>query len=243
MALISYFSSETLSAFLCRSNYWAKKNRNAYPVKIAEAISDLYDWIDCPCDDDCNCKKYQCKKHLVRKKGLAFDRCYDHFLDCYVDSKAQESVRGGRTSGRGYRAVEATDKIRDNWNNISAISSRKHLLCSNWSEPIYESLAHSFRPDLKTIYHAKWLSLLCFDTYVAYDVGSVALMKRDFSNPPDYHELIKHIRQDIIHHLDKTGATLQAFREYDNPREFFNQIPINSPMALGNVIDNLYLTL
>jgi len=93
MGLISYFSAETLSEFLRRSNYWAKKNRNAYPVKIHKAISNLYEWIDCPCGNECEFKKYQCQKHLVRKTGIVFDVCYNHFLECYVDSKAQGAVR------------------------------------------------------------------------------------------------------------------------------------------------------
>jgi hypothetical protein len=243
MALISYFSSETLSEFLRRSNYWAKHNRNAYPLKIHKAISDLYEWIDCPCDNDCKCKKYQCEKHLVRKTGLPFDVHYDHFLECYVDSKIHEAVRQGKPAGRGKRAVKATDKIRDNWAEISAISSKKHLLCSNWCEPLHESLARDFRPSPETIYRAKWLSLLCFDTFVAYDNGSVALLKRDFQNPTDFFDLMKRIRQDIMTHLENTGATLKVFRQYDNPSEFFKEIPAHSPKPLGNIIDKLYLTL
>jgi hypothetical protein len=164
-------------------------------------------------------------------------------LNCYVDSKAHEAVRQGRVSGRGYRAVEATAKIRDNWAEISSISSKKHLVCSNWCEPVHESLARDFRASPDTIYPAKWLSLLCFDTFVAYDNGSVALLKRDFKNPTDYMDLMKGIRQDIINHLGNTGATLQDFREYDNPSEFFSEIPRNSPRPFGNIIDKLYLTL
>ena len=243
MALIGYFSSETLSAFLRRSNYWAKHNRNAYPVKIYKAILDLYEWIDCPCDNDCECKKYQCTKHLVRKRDIPFDVYYNHFLNCYVDTRAHNALRHSRNSGRGRRSVEATNKIRRIWPKISVISCYKHLVCSNWCEPIYKSLACDFRPDSKTLYHAKWMSLLCFDTFTAYDNGSVALLKRDFNNPINYYDLMVGIRQDIINHLRNTGATLQDFREYDNPSEFYNEIPKNRPKPLGNIIDKLYLTL
>jgi len=243
MALISYFSSETLLAFLRRSNYWAKHNRNFYPVKIHKAILELYEWIDCPCDEDCECKNYQCAKHLVRKNNMPFDVYYGHFLNCYVDKKAHNAVRQGRTSGRGKRAVKATAIIRSIWPEISAISSNKHLLCSNCCEPIFASLARDFRPDSDTLYNAKWLSLLCFDTFTAYDTGSVALLKRDFNKPIDYLTLMVRIRQDIIDHLLNTGATLQDFRDYDNPSEFFNEIPEGSPKPLGNIIDKLYLTL
>ncbi|MCE5211813.1 MAG: hypothetical protein LLG40_09695 [Deltaproteobacteria bacterium] len=243
MSLISYFSSETLIEFLRRSNYYAKQNRNEYSLKIYKAISDLYDWIDCPCNDDCNCKKYKCEKHLVRKKGVTFDDYYKHFLDCYVDSRSHDVVRKGRSSGRGSKSNQATNDIEDDWANISANTSKTHLLCSDWCDPLFESMARNFRPSGDTIYRAKWLSILCFDTFAAYDNGSVALLKRDFKKPPDFFNLMKRIREDIIIHLDKTGKSLQDFRKYDNPSEFFDAIPNDSLRPIGNIIDKLYLTL
>ena len=242
MSLLGYFPGKTLSDFLRRSNYWAMQNRNSYPVKIHKAISDLYDWIDCPCDNGCDCKKYQCEKHLVRKPDIDFNIFHRHFLECFVDFRAHDAVSQGRISGRGYRAVEATRRIRDDWGTISCIPTRTHLLCSNWREPEYEVLA-DFKPNNGTIYRAKWLSILFFDTFVAYDTTSVALLNRDFKKPPYYLTLIERIRQEIIAHLEKTGCTLQAFRRYDNPSEFFDEIPKESPRPLGDIIDKLYLTL
>jgi hypothetical protein len=152
-------------------------------------------------------------------------------------------VRRGKVSGRGYRAVEATEQIRDKWVEIYALSCKTHLLCSNWCEPFYKYMARDFPPSSDTIYRAKWLSILCFDTFTAYDHASVALLKRDFQNPPDFLDLMKRIRLDIMIHLENTGGTLQDFRQYDNPSEFFDEIPRNGPRPLGNIIDKLYLTL
>lgn len=243
MSLISYFPEESLKEFLRRSNYWAKTNRNAYPVKIYRAISDLYEWVDCSCDDDCNCKKYQCEKHLVRKPGVSFNKCYEHFLKCYVDTKAHEAVRDGRETGRGKNAVLATERIHSDWARISAVSNKKHLLCSNWCDPLHESMAKDFRPGSDSIYQAKWLSIMCFDAFTAYDNASVALFRRDFHKPPSYFVMMNRIRQDIMAHLEKTGGTLQDFRRYDNPSEFYDVIPDNSPKPIGNIIDKIYLTL
>jgi hypothetical protein len=150
-----------------------------------------------------------------------------------------DAVRQGRTTGRGSYAVMATKKIRDAWDNISTVSSTTHLLCSNWCEPLHETIARSFQASSGTIYRAKCLSIPCFDTFTAYDNGSVALLKRDFQNPSDFLNLIQKIRQDIITHLKNTGGTLQDFRQYDKPPEFFNEIPENAPRPLGNIIDKL----
>ena len=74
----------------------------------------MYEWIDCPCDNECECKKYQCTQHLIRKTGIDFDVCYNHFLDCYVDVNLREEVRNGRDYGRGKLAKPATKEIYDN---------------------------------------------------------------------------------------------------------------------------------
>lgn len=243
MALISYFSAETLSEFFRRSNYWAHLNSNHYPIKIHKAISELYEWINCPCGNDCECRIYGCEKHLVRKIGIDFDSCYHHFLECYVDSRAQDAVIQRRVAGRAFYAVKATDEIREQWAEISATSINTHLLCSNWVEPLYENIARGFRANSDTLYRAKWLSLLCFDNFTAYDNGSVRLLKRDFNNPSNFFTLMERIKQDIIAHLRHTGKTVEEFRQYDNPSEFFNEIPSNSPNPIGNIIDKLYVTL
>ena len=243
MSLISYFPEKSLREFLRRPNYWAKSNRNAYPIKINRAILELYEWVDCPCDDDCNCKKYGCEKHLTRKPNVSFDDCYEHFLNCYVDARNHKAVLDGRKNIRGKNAIIATKAIRNNWDSISGVSSKNHLLCSDWCHPLHEAMAKKFRPGPDSIYQAKWLSILCFDTFTAYDNASVALFRRDFNKPPSYYEMMKCIRQDIMNHLDNSGRSLQDFRNYDNPSEFFPDIPSDNPKPIGNIIDKIYLTL
>lgn len=243
MSLISHFSENSIEEFLRRSNYWAKMNRNAYPVKIYRAVSELYNWIDCPCDDDCSCKKYQCKKHLVKRPDVSFNECYEHFLQCYIDRNKHRSVRAGTITGRGQNAIVITEYIHGNWERISAVSNKKHLLCTDWCDPLHESMAKDFQSKSDTIYRAKWLSILCFDSFTAYDTESVKLFNRDFDNPPNYFVMMELIRNDIITHLENTGGTLQDFRNYDNPSEFFPEIPSDSPKPIGNIIDKIYLTL
>jgi hypothetical protein len=104
-------------------------------------------------------------------------------------------------------------------------------------------MAKEFRPGPDTIYQAKWLSILCFDTFTAYDNASVALFRRDFNKPRSYFEMMKRIRRDIMTHLYNAGGTIQDFRNYDNPSEFFPEIRSDSLKPIGNIIDKIYLTL
>jgi hypothetical protein len=242
MTLLGHFSAITISEFLRRSNYWAQQNRNMYPVKIHHAVENLYDLVNCPCPDDCNCRKFGCRHHLVRKAGLTFEDCHNHFLSCYVDVKAQEAVRNERDSGRGRNAVAATLSIRANWQALSAERSEKHLLCTDWCSQLYASMA-TFKPNPDSMYRAKWLSLLDFDSFTAFDNASIALFRRDFRKPETYLQMMQRIRSDIMQHLEKNRRNIEDFRNYDNPSEFFGQIPAGSHKPLGNIIDKLYLTL
>jgi hypothetical protein len=242
MTLLGYFPAATISEFLRRSNYWAQQNRNTYPVKIHRAIRRLYEVIECPCSDDCDCKRFRCIHHLIRREDLSFEECHKQFLECYVDVKAQGAVRNERASGRGYNAVEATRDIKERWQQISDNRSQTHLLCTDWCSPFYAARAE-FRPSSDTMYRAKWLSILNFDTFTAYDNGSIALFKRDFRTPETYLQMMTRIRLDIMLHLEKNNKTIEDFRNYDDPSEFFPEILPVSPRPLGNIIDKLYLTL
>jgi len=114
------------------------------------------------------------------------------------------------------------------------------LICSDWDVPL--NYLDDFPVSGETIYKGKWYSLLFLDVFVAYDYTSVRLLNHDF-RAGSYSILMKKIRQDLIDYLNETGITLEEFRCYDNPSEFFNVIPRGSPRPLGNIIDKLYLTL
>ena len=244
MSLIEYFDSYQLAIMLRVSNYWANHNGNKYPEKIQNAVNELYEWVDCQCDGNCDCKIYGCEKHLIRKKNPTFERYHQHFLDCFVDRKLHNPIREGRKKGRGYRAVKAIEIIRNKWDEefSSAIDS-KSLVCSGWSIEPYASFSKEFKPGPKNIYLSKWMALLSLNTYVAYDNGSVSLLNRDYDNPKTYFELMDRIRRGLIVHLQKNRKSVSDFQLYDNPNEFYSSIPRGSFRPIGNIIDKLYLTL
>ncbi len=243
MSILKKFDSAHIASMLRTSNYWAKFNRNQYPVKVEKALSVLYDRIECPCDSKCECKQHGCTHHSVRKPNLSFSTTYDHFLNCYVDEKLHDAICDGRKSGRGSKSVPVTKIIEDHWQEIQNVpSSNKNLICTNWAcEPLHRLLGE-FSPCGETMYMAKWMSLLAMGTYVAYDRGSVRLLKKDYDKPKTYRELMASIRKSLIDHLVQNNTKIDQFCLFDNPKEFFS-IGSSTPRPIGNIIDKLYLVL
>ena len=205
MSILTRFETEQICSILRTSNYWAKFNRNRYPEKIQEAINDVYRWIECPCADDCECRNHGCTHHLVVNHPVKFNVFFDHFLECYVDVRAHDSVKGGRVKGRASNAVIATNYIRSIWGEIQKDDSQvynKSLICTDWESDPFVEISESFRPAGENIYMAKWLSLLAMGIYIAYDSSSVGLLNRDFDRPITYRHLIGKVRADLIMHLN-----------------------------------------
>lgn len=243
MSFIGFFDPTTLKSILRASNYWASANRNRYPVAITDAIKALYDWVPCPCDDQCQCRReFDCTHHYIRKTGISFELAKSHFLSCYVDQKMRDSVSSGTKKGRGEKAAEATSFFKSQWNNLPAALNTS-LLCTAWCNDAWRAIAQDFKPRIETIYKAKWLSLLAFDTFVAYDTGSIRLLIREYPSRT-FFDLTSAIRTDLMGHLLANSTSISSFRIYDNPSEFFHpDIPRYHPRPIGNIIDKLFLTL
>jgi hypothetical protein len=241
MPFIGSFDPTTLKSILRVSNYWAKANRNQYTVAFSNALNALYDLVQCPCDDECLCRRqFNCTHHYIRKSNISFDIAKSHFLSCYVDKKMRQRVSSGTKKGRGEKAYEAISLFQSMWGKLSPLQTT--LLCNDWYNKEFRELAQSFKAKIGTIYKAKWLSLLALDTFVAYDTVSVRLLMREYRGRT-YFDLVSAIRADLIAHLYSNSTSISSFRAYDNPHEFYPTIPINQPQPLGNIIDKIFLTL
>lgn len=243
MSLLSYFDSDQLARILRTANYWASYNRNSYPERLDAAISDLYEWIRCPCDSNCECKKHGCEIHLTRKPDIGFDMYWTHFLNCYVDAKAHGKLRSGQATGRASKAIDATDIIGKEWNDKYSKSINKSLICTDWSQSPYMELSQSFRPGAGNIYLSKWMAILSMGTYVAYDTRSVSLLDRDYKKSETYFVVMSRIRDDLLNHLTANNISISGFCLLDNPNEFYRTIPYGNHRPIGDIIDKLYLTL
>jgi hypothetical protein len=241
MAFISSFDPTTLKSILRVSNYWGKANRNKYPLAFSKVLDDLYDWVPCSCDDQCLCRRqFNCTYHYIRKADISFEMAKKYFLSCYVDEKMRESVSAGTKEGRGKNAYEAISYFKTRWEKLLPLKT--NLLCTEWYDQEFRNIAESFNANINTIYKAKWLSLLQLDTFVAYDTASVRLLVSEYQGNT-YFDLLSAIRDDLINYLTANSTSILAFREYDNPHEYYPTIPITQYRPLGNIIDKLFLTL
>lgn len=147
---------------------------------------------------------------------------------------------GGNERRTWKNAYEAISYFKTRWEKLLPLKT--NLLCAEWYNQEFRNIAESFNANINTIYKAKWLSLLQLDTFVAYDTASVRLLVREYQGNT-YFDLLSAIRDDLINHLTANSTSILAFREYDNPHEYYPTIPITQYRPLGNIIDKLFLTL
>lgn len=241
MPFIGSFDPATLKSILRVSNYWAKANRNQYPLAFSNLLNALYDWVPCPCNGQCLCRsEFNCTHHYIRKSNISFDIAKSHFLSCYVDGKMRKHVSAGTKKGRGKNACEAISWLQARWDELPPLST--NLLCTKWYNEVWRKHSESFKADIGTIYKAKWLSILALDTFIAFDTVSVRLLVREYQGHT-YFDLVSAIRADLIDHLRSNSISISTFRSYDNPHEFYPSIPIRQFRPIGNIIDKLFLTL
>ena len=250
MSLLTHFDNNSIKQRLRHANYWAKKNHNSYPSQIEELTkSNIYKWIECPCGQDCECKKYGCKKHYIRIND-EFDDVFEQFLNCYVNKKKHNIIRKYVNGKKKLNKKDTRIKnipaickdVREKWGSYSSAKMQKNLLCTNWLYTPLNSCTESLKMTSKSIFHSKWLSILNMGTFVAFDTNSLRLINKDYRESTNYKEWLAALRSDLKYFLSKNGVTIDDFLMNDNPSEFFEGISI-SPRPLGNILDKLYLTL
>jgi hypothetical protein len=250
MSYLTHFDTLNIKERLRSSNYWAHHNRNNYPLEIENLFTArpiIYNWIDCPCDENCECKNHGCKKHCVRVNSI-FDDVFKAFLRCFVDTKKRNEVSNdlenngsGQVSKRVKAVAPASLYFKENWNDYSE-PDNLNLLCTKSLES-YHKMTFSLSMDSNSIYQSKWFSILSMGTYVAFDSASVRLINKDYRNPENYFDWMKKLRGDLISHLSKHRITIDDFLCLDDPNEFYPEITAGSRRPLGNILDKIYLTL
>lgn len=247
--MLNYFDNNSIKERIRHSNYWASFNRNSYPLQIEKLTTcGIYQCIDCPCDDSCNCKKYGCEKHYVRISD-DFNKILNSFLECFVDYRnhgiIKDILNGTKLLQKNHKRIQnipsACHEIQEGWETFKTIH-KTNLLCTNWLYAPFDEKTKQMQVSSNFIYTSKWLSILDLGTFIAFDTQSIRLINKDFSNPVSYKLFMDKIRSDLMNYLDSNQIKIHDFLLIDNPSEFFPSIT-KSPRPIGNILDKIYLTL
>ncbi|MBD3342454.1 MAG: hypothetical protein GF353_25365 [Candidatus Lokiarchaeota archaeon] len=234
------FGPDSLKVLIRTSNYWASLNENRYPLAMNHALNGFYKFIECPCSENCTCKKLGCEGHWVIDPKISYSKYLNHFLECFVHYKIRENVKNNNIEkGRGKNAVAAINFFKEKWETIS-LQNSKCLICDDWLSKYWKNELNTLPIKSDHIYHAKWISLLNIDTFIPIDNGSAKLFKRLYPRKK-YIECLCRLREDIIDYLERNKMSMPKFRQLDKPGEFFKELDnINSSRPLSRIIDKIF---
>jgi len=213
------------------SNKQAAKNRNKYPIQEHATRTELWEFVDCTCDD-CTCKKHLgCASHWKLKKNVRFDDFMFGFIRMFVDRcdhlNLISAVDAGDPSNLRSRVKDAytvLKNLKDNdWTLLSARSAdfNKTLFCDDWYDDYFKEKFESFRIK-ESVYFAKQYCILLPDICVPYDTKSRDKMTSHLKIPrnADYYEFLSEVRSHFMSAFEKQGITIPAIRALDSPSKY-----------------------
>jgi len=213
------------------SNKQAAKNRNKYPIQEHATRTELWEYVNCTCDESCTCRKdLGCTGHWKLRKNVPFEDFMFGFLRMFVDRCEHlnliTAVDAGNPSNLRSRVKDAYTVLSnlkgDEWKNLSAKSANynKTLFCHEWVDDYFKDKFESFRIK-ESVYFAKQFCILLPDICVPYDTKSRDKMTRHLEIPRNatYFEFLSEVRKKFMNKFEKQGIRLPAMRAFDNPVE------------------------
>jgi len=206
----------------------AKNNRNLYPIQEQATLMEIWENVNCGCEDSCCCNNYNRTQQWKLKKGLVFNDVIDAYLRMFVDSRRHKSIIDilGHDNIDYYKlpqrirgAVESLIYLRDNWDRLynKSYNNVRTLLCDDWCDEFWEN-EFSF-PISESVYRAKRYSILLPNICIPYDNASRNKIKKflGISNNTTYYEMLKKLRLKVIEIIDNEKSNLVTFQELDQP--------------------------
>jgi len=211
------------------SNKQAAKNRNKYPIQEHATRTELWEYVDCTCDESCTCKKdLGCTGHWKLKKNVQFDDFMFGFLRMFVDRcdhlNVITAVDAGDPSNLRSRVKDAYTVLSNlkggEWKILSAKSAdyNKTLFCDDWVDSYFREKFEDFKIK-ESVYFAKQYCILLPDICVPYDTKSRDKMTSHLKIPrnTNYFEFLSEVRSHFMRAFEKQGITIPAIRAFDAP--------------------------
>lgn len=212
-----------------KSNEQAAINRNKYPIQEHATRTELWEYVDCTCDEFCTCKqKLGCTGHWKLKKNVPFDDFMFGFLRMFVDRcdhlNLITAVDAGDPSHLRSRVKDAYTVLKnlkgEEWQLLSAKSAdyNKTLFCDEWFDSYFKEKFESFKIK-ESVYFAKQFCILLPDICVPYDTKSRDKMTSHLKIPrnANYFEFLSEVRSNFMSAFEKQGITIPAIRAFDAP--------------------------
>lgn len=210
------------------SNKQAAKNRNKYPIQEHATRTELWEYVDCTCDESCTCKKdLGCTGHWKLKKNVQFDDFMFGFLRMFVDRcdhlNVITAVDAGDPSNLRPRVRDAYTVLRNlkgEWKTLSEKSANynKTLFCDGWFDSYFKEKFESFKIK-ESVYFAKQFCILLPDICAPYDTKSRDKMTSHLKIPrnANYFEFLSEVRVNFLSAFKKQGIRLPVIRALDSP--------------------------
>jgi len=211
-----------------KSNEQAAINRNKYPIQEHATQTELWEYVDCTCDESCGCKKLECTGHWKLKKNVQFDDFMFGFLRMFVDRcdhlNLITAVDAGDPSNLRSRVKDAYTVLRnlkgEEWQLLSAKSAdyNKTLFCDDWFDSYFKEKFESFKIK-ESVYFAKQFCILLPDICVPYDTKSRDKMTSHLKIPrnANYFEFLSEVRSNFVDAFEKQSIKLPTILAFDSP--------------------------
>ena len=212
-----------------KSNERAAINRNKHPIQEHATRTELWEYVDCTCDESCTCKqKLGCTGHWKLKKNIRFDDFMFGFLRMFVDRcdhlNLITAVDAGDPSNLRSRVKDAYTVLSNlkggEWKILSAKSAdyNKTLFCDDWVDSYFREKFEDFKIK-ESVYFAKQYCILLPDICVPYDTKSRDKMTSHLKIPrnTNYFEFLSEVRSHFMRAFEKQGITIPAIRAFDAP--------------------------
>ncbi len=240
MGDICDWSPDRLQQIIRESNEQSARGSQQYIVWENYAILNDYEFIACPCDESCWCKRHSCIGHY-RIKAIAFDEFLETYVKLWAPPRARENIknavtRGTPFNGRQKNAVKPLRRLRSNWSGVLA-RAREHNKCGlcDSSPPIIE--------DVTNLYQAKMWSQLFYDCIIPFDTKSKTRLRKAGYPDPTRHFISTNYELfgDLRKLSERTGMDIGGVRNLDAPWGVVTYLekPLGG-QPLSRVVDKMF---
>src|SRR5437867_1726254 len=101
MLRISNLSPEEIRKRIEESNRDSYKGEAQYVCWENRALQSDYDFISCPCESECWCKRRGCLGHY-RIKEMSFNQFLETYITLWIPSRARENVKSAVLTGKPF---------------------------------------------------------------------------------------------------------------------------------------------